>query len=1208
MSQTTLTAATVAPAPEAMTHLRHMVARNAGQLRGIVVLEATALAVSVPLAYLWLVLFLDTRVHLSLAGRVLACLGLIAGIAFVARHVVQRWRSLRITEDEVALAIERRTPGGVQNRLINAVQLARGGSSDMSDAVVAENCAVLHRVHLEQAAQLRPALLRVGGAALLVALGAGFWLWQPEHFTNAVARIFLPLADIDPLYRTTLVVEPGDVEARGDVTIHITIRGERPATLTLIKQAQGKRTTETIPVEPGDGPLAYTFRDVAESLKYAVRGGDYMTAYYQITVPRTTSFRRLRVSYRYPEYTGLAEKTVEAATGELEALAGTRARLHFTLDHPAEAATLELAGRTPSRLALQRVAEQEFAGEIVLDDLTAYRVEIDGHKHGPYAVRVLEDQAPKLELSGLERRSEVQVDGVLTLEAGATDDYGLDKVALCQRRSGAKEWTEIVEWPTGRKTTFRQQHELAVASLQAAEGDRIELTLRARDTAPARQGTWTMGPVHELVVGGEGVALQVQYEQLLRSEDELKALQRSQQELLATAALWLRKLDGDGGLRWDDAKNIDALHAAVRELNQAQEKLRQTTGQTARNMLNQAGNLRISVSLLADTEMVRTQRILEAVASREAIQAKRAALADARLTQERIGRSLQDLLEQYALFRSDWELGHMIPFTKMLAERQARLRDASQAPTQKAGPAEVSSRGSMSRRQAKVADLCVLIRPALAGLAERLKEQEPDVARAFESGATVLGSAELLAPLRQAVESAQAGRWPDTVVLQTKAAEVLAGVHARLKDAQAEATRKALAALKEKAKSDLEAQKELDKLAAGTDDAFVKDFTGKIKLEDTIRMREVAGGKSKSGDPNGERAEGEDPLLGIFDKAKLELKEDSGVRQDTSVLSLAKEPGSGSMPKLSKERGSNKVKPFLQEEYDDLVGKLLDETEELTKDYQTLTLSTNQNNNDAGDVGKIGGTLNSTGAVASTGNQKPPSLESGGVARTGRQGARAYGMVAGEEGVNRRGRDKAQEGREQVADQAGVMKMQGSEDPQKDLSTGVGGKRVASDDNHFSLHDAGRWKDEMAKRMEKPQAKNYIVERQGEKLDPRVAAQLRDLTSKQEQIIERIKAIKKELRNLYLPTEHLDELAAALEANLEALKDKPDAELFRLQMQTLDRLRGAARVFAAAGAALEPSLPRERRLRGRVLDEPTPPALPGYEDAVKSYYLKLANQ
>jgi hypothetical protein len=1222
-------AAETATATEAVARLRQLVEQNRVRLRCVLALEAVGLAVSAPLAYLWLVFFLDSRLHLSLGGRLLASLGLLVGVGWAVRHLLRRWRGRHLSEDQVALAIEQRTPGGVQNRLINAVQLARQAamaSSAMNRAVVEENEHVLRQLHLQQAARFRPAVIRVGLAALLIGVGLGFWLWQPAQFANAAARIFLPLAPIDPLYRTTLIVEPGDVEAAGDVTIRVTIRGERPATLTILKRVRGERSAEVVPAGPGDEPVLFTFRDVTQNVEYAVRGGDFATPFYRITVPRTASFARLHVTYHYPAYTGLPERTLESP-GELEALTGTRARLRFVFDEPVDSAVLLL--HRPSfgdtRRPLERIGEREFAGEIVLENLLDYRLELTqggrpAWRQGPFAVRVLKDQAPKLELAGLERRTEVSADAVLPLKITASDDYGLEKVGLFYRPlekrgepgasalGGTADWRELRVWPAQRKTTFRQDFDLAVAGLQAAEGERVELALRGADTDPLKKAAWTTGPVFELVMGGEGVALQLQYEQVLRTEEELKALLTAEQKLLGEAALWLRKLDGDGSLRWDDVKNLDALHAAVGALRRDQERTRQASAQTARAMLPQTGNLRIAVSMLADTEMVRAQRILDSVPGRDPIQAKRAALADARLAQERIVRSLEEIRAQYGVFRSDWELGHMIPFAKMLADRQTRLRDQSRGfAGTAAGPVEEFQRRSMSRRQAKVLELCKLIQPAFTGLGTRLKDQEPGIARAFTSEAGTLASEALQQPLHQAAAEAAAGHWTETVRHQAVAADTLAALHRRLREAQAEAARQALAALRARAKSDLEAQKELEKLAPGTAEAFVKDFPSSIKLEDVIRIRQTAGDNNKFPAPDSTKGNPLDSSLLDIDKSTLDLQKDSGVRQDPNILKLATRPDGGGEPNLP-PLGTNKVKPFIQEKFADLVGKLLDEAEELTKDYQTLTLSTNQNNNDGGDVGKIGGRINSTGAVAATGNQKPPGLDSGGVSRTGRQGARAHGMVADSDGVDRRGRDKAQEGQEQIADQAGKIKMQKSDDMQRDASTGVGGKKVDADDTHFSLSNAGRWKDDMARRMDKAQRKNYLVERQGGKMDARAAAQLRDLTSKQEQVIERLKAIKKELRNLYLPTEHLDDLAAALEANLESLRDRPDPELFRLQLQTLARLQSAARVFGGATAGLQPSLPRDRIIHGRILDEPAPPALPGYEDAVKDYYLKLANQ
>jgi len=80
------------------------------------------------------------------------------------------------------------------------------------------------------------------------------------------------------------------------------------------------------------------------------------------------------------------------------------------------------------------------------------------------------------------------------------------------------------------------------------------------------------------------------------------------------------------GLRWDDQKTLAALAAAMREQAKAQEQLRQTAGTVARDLVTAAGNLRFSLGMLTDTEMVRAIRVLEGVQSKDdsAGQARRA--------------------------------------------------------------------------------------------------------------------------------------------------------------------------------------------------------------------------------------------------------------------------------------------------------------------------------------------------------------------------------------------------------------------------------------------------------------------------------------------------------------------------------------------------------------------------------------------------------
>ena len=1249
MTQITATLSPPAPKAQAVSaemvaELRQLVRKNGVRWKTVILLEALGLGIAAPLGYLWLVFFLDNEWHLPLFIRLLASLGFLAGVGWAGTYLVRRWRKLHFSEDQVALAIEHSTPG-VQNRLINAVQIARadhGKSPDLNEAVVRENCRRLRQIHLEQAAQLRPALLRLSLAGVAVVIGLTFWLVRPDQFANAASRILM-FSQIDPLYRTRLTVEPGDVEAAGDVAIHITFDKdkERPRNVTVFKSVQGKQTYEVLPVETDDGPISYTFRDVNKDTQYWVRGGDFTSDRFQITVPRKATMIRMTATYHYPDYTGLPAKTFDSASGDLEALHGTKAKVSFVFDQPVDRADLVLEEPAPTaksglrgapRLVIQKlvpVSTKEYSGEITLENAFGYRLEtVQGDRpklrSAPFAIRVLKDMEPKLELTGLERRLEVQIDSVLPLNVSATDDFGLDKVGLFFRpvnlarldknKPAAPDegWQQVIIWPANRKTAFRLSHELSILSMKISEGDKIELALRGLDTDPLRQGVWTTGPIHELNVGGDGIALQLQYEQIVRSEKELKDLLARQQESLTQTASWVRKLDGA------DAKSIDALHVAVKDLGNRQKKLREDAGATARTMLPSAGNVRIAVGMLADAEMEFLLAIFDTIPRRDLVQGKKqekeremtkqAALADARVRQERIVRSLEDILEQYTVFRGDWELNHMIPFTKMLAERQTKLRDQSARQAGQArGTTEELLRQSMERRQLKILELCKLIQPAYTGLYDRLKGLEPILAGAFQTGASDLAGKPLQEPMIKGAAEAKQGRWKEAAEQQSAAAEQMNALFDRLRKAQIESAQKALAALKAKMKKDMEVQGEIEKLPPGSTEAFLKDHQlDKLKLEDLMRFWEVAGAK-KSGNGIADEPDPKAPLLDV-ERSKIELEKDSGVRQDPYSLTLGKVAEKTPMLKMYNADKENVVKPFMQEKFDDLVGKLLDEADELSKKYQSIKLSTNQNNNDPGDISKVGGALNSTGAVTATGNKKPPTTESGGLAKTGRQGARAYGMVADDDGFDRRGRDKAQDGKEQIADQAGISKMKKTDDMQKDMATGVGGKKLQSDDSHFSLHDAGKWKDEYTKRMDKAQKKEYIVERQGDKIDAKTAALMRDVTSKQEQVIERLKAIKKELRNLYLPTGQFDEISAELEATLASLKEQPDADLFRLQEQTLDRLRNSLRVFRGANAGFQPSLPRERALVGRVLDEPGAQGIPGYEEAVRQYYKELANQ
>jgi hypothetical protein len=398
--------------------LRRLVNRGGRRWRRLIILEAVSLAVAVPLAYLWLVFWLDNWLHLPVWGRLLASLVFFAVAGSLAVRLWRSWRRSRFTQDQVALAIERRTPGGLDNRLINALQLSRDTGptvAPVSSALVAENYQVLKQVRLRQSAEAGPALMRVGAALAVVAIGLGFWGLGQEHFANAATRIFLPFARVAPVYRTILHVEPGDVTvAAGEpVEIAIRIEGQVPGKIAVLVDRGDEQGSHELSVPEGERRVIHTLGAVRGSLAYAVRGGDYVSRWYQVRVPTELRLERLTAVLTPPSYTGKPVRPIESVSGDLEALVGSRAEVKFTFNQPLDRAWMQVDRGSPSdgesgdqseagrRVDLERLAPRRFSGEIRFGDISGYRLAArpeggETRRTRRYRIQAMTDEAPRI--------------------------------------------------------------------------------------------------------------------------------------------------------------------------------------------------------------------------------------------------------------------------------------------------------------------------------------------------------------------------------------------------------------------------------------------------------------------------------------------------------------------------------------------------------------------------------------------------------------------------------------------------------------------------------------------------------------------------------------------------------------------------------------------------------------------------------------------
>lgn len=1205
--------------------LRRVIGRGNRRWKCLVLLEALGLAIAAPLIYLWLMFALDSVFHLSVPARWIAGILFFAALVWQAHRLARSWRQARFTDDQVALAMERNTPGGLENRLINSVQLAlAGGQTDpeLRAAVVRENHERLRQAHVEQAARIYPAMVRIGLAVLAVAAGIAFRLVQPERFSTAATRILLPFAKVEPAYRTRLHVTPGNIGIKrgDDVTLRVRVEGERPGRLMLLTREGSIRMTEELRLPDGADEVMHILPNIRATLEYAVRGGDFTTPFYTIDVPIPSSISRFRVEYRYPSYSGQAPRVVESTSGDLEALAGSEALLDLTVNRPVEGLALlfkeasSTNGELVARQECTRTGPASFSATVGFETTRRYQIEMQAAGQPPavsraYALTVQDDMLPEVQIIGLSDGDILPEDAVHPVRVVARDDLGLREAGIFSRLRGDKggAWEALKVWKTeAAARDFTDEWVLAMAATGAAEGDVVELMPRGRDNHPERLESWRDGRMLAVTVGGDEARLQIEYERILRAEKGIGGLVDATRAAAEKIGSYARQIESGALGRLDDQATLDRIARDCKAMAQEQAALRTRAAEVALDMPEEADAMRQSMGMLADTEMVRAVKAVESVLTREEPLRKRAALMEARATLERVQRSFGEILQSFTVYRREWELENMTPFTLMVAERQTKLGEVS---LRYAGLPAASLtdrvRAGCVRRQRKVAELAGLAAAAFRSLAGREDLVGKVAAAAYSEAVRELGAEAVTAPMQRTLTLLDKSDWRGAAAAQEEAAAALHAVVDKLVKAQRDAAQALLAELQELARDDAEAQAAIKKLQEGSAAEVLKGDVSGTEISEMVALAEELRNKRFTERLPDKPWTGPEGKLSDFISGHVKGSIDQEKERDFSIMKLATAPTAES-DIMEGFDTDDKLDFAIVPDYEDVVGELLDEADDIREEYESIRNMLLGQDIEAGALGKGSLPMASASASGATGNMKPDTKEHGGVSRIGRQGARASGVAAGNESINRRGRDEAQESSQQVQDIAGAIKERISEDPATDHSTGVGGRKVEGDlQKTFSVKDAGEWKDDMAERMEDPQAAYQIVERKGAPLSPEVAEQLRALEGQQEQMISRVKAVRKDLDNLFLPTDHLDETLSGMAAAMERLRKQPDAEAFRQVNESLDKMMGALMVFDRPDSSFQPSLPRPAAMRGEILDETVNPPMPGYEEQIKRYYERL---
>lgn len=462
-------------------------------LRGAAVLTASALVATLVLTAILNRLAFSAASLWSARG----VLGLILAAGIALALAVPLWR---LTRRWAARRAERAFPD-FEQRLLTFTERDRAGDPFL-ELLAADT------LRMASAASPRlvvpDAALTVFAGVAVVCLAALLWLirFGPGYWGYGAAALWTG-PPTSPLY--AIRVSPGDAAVRrnGDQLVIAQPRGLQTDRVRMYVRYGDTSRWDHVAMQPqpqGSG-FEFLLAGIPQDVEYYVEAGALDSPHYHLRVVDVPSVRRIRVRYRYPAWTKLAD-AVEEHGGDLRAVTGTQAQLEVRTDRPLRDGVLVLDdGRQIPLVPLAGGAGSAGTGTPPGDtgagSANAYRAAISIERDGAYHVaardrgetlRISEDyfieagevRPPEVAIvrpAGDYRASPIEE---VTVGARAADAFGLTDFTLHYSVNGGADKTVPLLKDPGAKQASGSTL-VSLETLKLVPGDVVSYYATAKD-------------------------------------------------------------------------------------------------------------------------------------------------------------------------------------------------------------------------------------------------------------------------------------------------------------------------------------------------------------------------------------------------------------------------------------------------------------------------------------------------------------------------------------------------------------------------------------------------------------------------------------------------------------------------------------------------------------------------------------------------------
>ena len=244
---------------------------------------------------------------------------------------------LRLNRRRAAREAERACPQFEERLLTFSECIGDNPRDPFLDLLASDTLQVAEQAQPETVA--RSSWILSFSSAAVVALGVLLWLGTagPGFLGYGTSLLWggLPKGELMPFY--DIAVEPGSrtVRKKADQVIAARLIGFTSQKVRFFaKYASGAAWEQAdMRTEPGGAAWEFLLASVPETLEYYVEAGGVRSKTYKLNVVDLPSVKSIRVTYRYPSWSGMPD-FVEFPGGDLRAVEGTTAEVAIETDRP----------------------------------------------------------------------------------------------------------------------------------------------------------------------------------------------------------------------------------------------------------------------------------------------------------------------------------------------------------------------------------------------------------------------------------------------------------------------------------------------------------------------------------------------------------------------------------------------------------------------------------------------------------------------------------------------------------------------------------------------------------------------------------------------------------------------------------------------------------------------------------------------------------